>query len=84
MISIIIWFIISDRKDCKWDVFDAQDKHVDGATAIYNNSKRYIEMKGEDITFEKVYSLGKNYTGHSLSDQNTISEMPLGFQIRVG
>ena len=70
MISIKIWFIISDRKDCKWDVFDAQDKHVDGATAIYNNSKRYIEMKGENITFEKVYILQDK--GHSLSDQHTI------------
>ena len=66
-----MWFIISDRKDCKWDVFDAQNKPVDGATAIYNNSKRYIEMKGENITFEKVYIL-QNDKGYSLSDQHTI------------
>ena len=73
MISIKIQFIISDRKDCKWDVFDAQNETVDGATAIYDNSKRHIEMKGENITFEKVYILQpKNDTGYSLSDQHTI------------
>ena len=68
LIKTKIRFIISDRKDCKWDVFDAQNEPVDGATAIYNNSKRYIEMKGENITFEKVYIL---QAGHSLSDQYT-------------
>ena len=68
---ILVRFIISERKDCKWEVFDAQNEPVDGATAIYDNSKRHIEMKGENITFEKVYIL-KNDKGYSLSDQHTI------------
>ena len=73
MISIKVRFIISDRKDCKWDVFDAQNKPVDEATAIYDSSKRHIVMKGEDITFEKVYKLqAKNGTGYCLPDQHTI------------
>ena len=68
---ILVRFIISERKDCKWEVFDAQNEPVDGATAIYDNSKRHIEIKGENITFEKVYIL-KNDKGYSLSDQHTI------------
>ena len=69
---IKIQFFVSDRKDCKWDVFNAQNEPFDEATAIYDNSKRHIEMKGENITFEEVYILqAKNDTGYSLSDQHT-------------
>ena len=63
---ILVRFIISERKDCKWEVFDAQNEPVDGATAIYDNSKRHIEIKGENITFEKVYILQANNITHKV------------------
>ena len=84
MISIKIQFIISDRKDCKWDVFDAQNKPVDGATAIYDNSKRYIEMKGENITFEKVYILQAKNNTHTYNHTVYLSEKPGNLENRTG
>ena len=51
---------ISDRHDCKWNVFDSNDVFVDDAMAIYNNTSFEIVVNGW-ISPNSLYILkGKN------------------------
>ena len=74
----------SDRQDCKWDVFNAQNEPVGEATAIYNNSERNIEMKGENITFEEVYVLQAKNDTHEYTHMVYLSERPDNLKNKTG